>query len=125
MQCEFFWFGSMIRKEKPLRSEKHRRVIASMSCCMCGMDGYTQAAHANFGKGMGQKACDSLTFPLCHWCHQFLDQGGKLLKDDRRLLEISYVNSTRDLLIRRHQWPDAIEEAYQKAKKWGSHEITC
>jgi len=108
----------MIAKENPLRSVRHRRVIASLGCSMCGMEGFTQAAHVNYGKSIGQKACDSLTFPMCQWCHQFLDQSGKLSKVARRNLEASYVNRTRSLLIRRGMWPEFVEQAYQRAKKW-------
>lgn len=104
----------MIQKSNPIRSVKHRRLVASLPCCMCGMEGFTQAAHRNEGKGMSIKACDSQTFPLCVYCHAFIDQGGKLDKASRRALELSYVNKTRDLLIRRSQWPDEFETAYQK-----------
>lgn len=48
-----------------LRSEQHRRNVAALSCACCGRRGPNQAAHANITKGMGLKACDRLTFPLC------------------------------------------------------------
>lgn len=45
-----------------LRSEQHRRNVASLGCLITGKP--AQACHVNFGKGMGLKACDSLCFPL-------------------------------------------------------------
>ena len=44
-----------------IRSEYYRRYVAALPCIHCGLEGYSQAAHANnsiFGKGMGQKAHD-------------------------------------------------------------------
>ncbi|MFB6349455.1 hypothetical protein ACFBZI_08480 [Moraxella sp. ZJ142] len=51
--------------------------IRQMSCVGCGANPPSQAAHANwqaFGKGMGKKADDEFTIPLCHACHRKLDQ---------------------------------------------------
>ena len=54
-----------------LRSEPHRRFIASLGCCMCPAQPPTQAAHIRFNQtgGTGLKPCDSLTVPLCPSCH--------------------------------------------------------
>ena len=46
----------------------YRRAVASLCCVNCGLEGRSQAAHANgieYGKGMGRKADDSAIFPLC------------------------------------------------------------
>lgn len=54
-------------KQKKIRSEKHRRFIASLPCLKCGKSG-TQAAHVggmSEGKGIGVKVCDSRCVPLC------------------------------------------------------------
>lgn len=53
-------------KSKPVRSEPYRRLVASLGCAMCGVEGASQAAHPNAGKGLGIKASDLLCFPLCH-----------------------------------------------------------
>lgn len=48
-----------------------------MPCCNCGALPPNQAAHSNYGKhgkGMGIKASDAFTIPLCHKCHIKLDQ---------------------------------------------------
>lgn len=107
----------MIEKSRPLRSRKHLMDVASMPCIKCGIDGYTQAAHTNFGKGMGIKACDSQTFPLCVYCHTWLDQSGKLNKDERRNLERSYVIKTRQKMINSCKWMPVVEAAFQKIHK--------
>jgi hypothetical protein len=41
------------------------------------MSAPSQAAHSNFsehGKGVGIKADDNFTIPLCHNCHMWFDQ---------------------------------------------------
>lgn len=66
-----------------MRSEKYRRVVASLPCIECGLEGYSQAAHSNewsHGKGRGMKASDTALFPLCadrlgvQGCHSRFDQ---------------------------------------------------
>lgn len=52
-------------KERVVRSPKYLREVASLPCCNCGREGASQAAHTNRGKGMGIKAGDNFTFPLC------------------------------------------------------------
>lgn len=50
--------------------------IRALPCCQCLAPPPSQACHANwgeFGKGMGKKADDSYTIPLCHTCHKQLD----------------------------------------------------
>ena len=49
-------------------SESYRRLVATLPCVRCNRVGRSQAAHANtppFGKGLGLKAHDWATFPLC------------------------------------------------------------
>lgn len=51
--------------------------IRALPCVRCQAPPPSQACHANwgeFGKGMGIKADDEYTIPLCHACHQWLDQ---------------------------------------------------
>lgn len=98
-----------------LRSEQHRRNVATLGCACCGKSGSSQCAHANATKGAGMKACDSLTFPLCPDCHRQHDQGGIYTKAERWLREWEYCDATRAQLIRRNQWPAEVEQAYQIA----------
>ena len=67
-------------KEKPVRSPKYLRAVASLPCCNCDRDGASQASHINRGKGLALKASDNKTFPLCatvggqQGCHELYDQ---------------------------------------------------
>lgn len=50
--------------------------IRQLPCSSCFAPPPSQAAHANwgkYGKGMGIKADDEYTIPLCHQCHRWLD----------------------------------------------------
>lgn len=84
-------------KFKPFRSEAYRRYVSGKACFGCGIEGYSQCAHAN-GGGMGTKASDLDTFPLCatrpgHMgCHMQHDLMIDLDKATRRELEREYVN---------------------------------
>lgn len=98
-----------------LRSEQHRKNVAALGCLITGKP--AQACHVNFDKGMGLKVCDSLCFPLCPELHREHDQGGGMSRMERIKREWQYVDQTRALLIRRNQWPAAIEEHYQRAIK--------
>lgn len=53
-------------KKTIIRSEKHRRFIASLPCVVSLAQGETQVAHIRKcgGAGMGLKPCDSRCIPL-------------------------------------------------------------
>ena len=84
-------------KARIVRSESYRRFVASQPCFSCGVSGYSQCAHANAGKGLGMKTCDTRTFPLCgphgaHMgCHQMHNFCLDMTRDERRELEARYV----------------------------------
>lgn len=84
-------------KVKTWRSEPYRRFVASRACFSCGIEGYSQCAHANSGRGLGQKSGDENTFPLCavrpgHMgCHQMHDLLLDMSLEDRRAAEVRYV----------------------------------
>jgi len=88
-----------------LRSKPYLRWVASLPCIACGIEGFSQAAHANNGKGMALKTCDLQTFPLCapHFgrpgCHTEHDLCMGMSRDTRRELEAKYVNQTQSLAI--------------------------
>lgn len=90
-------------KAKPVRNEKYRRWVASLPCMACGIEGYSQAAHPNQGRGLGQKASDLDCFPLCctrpgHMGHHVEhDQLICMTLDDRRELEAKYIARMREL----------------------------
>lgn len=87
-----------------IRSEPYRRYVASLPCIHCGMEGYSQCAHANsgvFGKSMGMKAHDLFTFPLCAdapgrvGCHSQWDKGGLRPQDsDKAAMEATWAAIT-------------------------------
>ena len=87
----------MFPKATRLRSPAYLRFVASHPCFACGVEGFSQAAHANNGKGLALKVCDLQTFPLCapHWglpgCHLLLDQSVDMTRDERRETEARYV----------------------------------
>jgi hypothetical protein len=55
-------------KQPKVRSEKHRRFIASLPCWVTGREGGTQAAHIRVenNAGLGLKSGDDCCLPL-HW----------------------------------------------------------
>ncbi len=71
-------------KQETHRSQAWLKAVASLPCQQCGIEGQTQAAHRNMGKGMGVKVDDALTAALCQDCHREIDQGKDLSRDERR-----------------------------------------
>lgn len=91
----------MYAKQPTHRSEAWRRAVASLPCICCKREGMTQAAHPNHrGKGMGLKAHDCWTVPLCADCHREFDQGSKWSKQEKRDLMDGWIILTlADLAI--------------------------
>lgn len=93
-----------VPKDEPVRSEAYRRLVASLPCAECGIDGYSQAAHAEEGKGIGIKSCDLTCVPLCgprlstNGCHYAYGQGVLYPRETRRLLEKMNASETRSKL---------------------------
>lgn len=84
-------------KAAVIRSEPYRRYVSQQECFGCRVEGFTQVAHPNFGKGLAMKTCDSKAFPLCgpHWglpgCHYQLDNSIDMTRAQRRELEAKYT----------------------------------
>jgi hypothetical protein len=103
--------GQQAPKDKPVRSEAYRRLVAAMPCAICGIEGQSQAAHPNTGKGLGTKADDRLCFALCGprpgeaGCHARFDQSGYMTKDERRAFEKLAATLTQKLIVSRGLWP--------------------
>lgn len=101
-------------KDTPIRSQAYLRLVAKLPCKHCGICGHSQAAHANTGKGMGTKACDLQTFPLCadrpgqRGCHSFFDQGALFGKEARRLIEPAWVADTQRRIRAMGVWPPGL-----------------
>lgn len=106
----------MIPKTPPARAPKYLRWVATLPCASCGIQGYTQAAHPNFGRGLGQKASDLDAFPLCcvrpgHMgCHQMHDQLIDCTREQRRAMERVYTARTQKL-AREQGRPEFAEAA--------------
>jgi hypothetical protein len=71
-----------MQKQKPPRSEKHRRYVSKFLCCACTRGVLihngtvtSQAAHVDIKNesGMGLKAGDQYTVPLCREHHDEYD----------------------------------------------------
>ena len=87
----------VVEKETIHRSEPYRRWVAEQECFICGVRGWSQAAHENVGKAMQRKVCDSRIFPACGprygllGCHQQFDIGLEYTRDERRALGAELV----------------------------------
>ena len=90
-----------IVKDRPVRDEAYRRLVASLPCAHCKRPGPSQCAHADEGKGFSIKASDLETYPLCadapgrRGCHSLIGASGMFTRDQRRALESAYVAQTR------------------------------
>lgn len=106
--------GHPLPKDEPVRCEAYRRAVAQLPCVICGIYGYSQAAHANTGKGMGLKACDLTLFPACadrpgmRGCHAQLDQGALFPKAVRRELEPVWAADTQRRVRLAGLWPESL-----------------
>jgi len=91
----------MYHKATRVRSESYRRWVASLPCAICGVEGFSQAAHGNEGKGLALKVCDLQTFPACgpHWgmpgCHWQTDNSFQMTRDERRQIEAEAIAKTQ------------------------------
>ena len=102
-----------VEKESPLRSEAYRRAVASLPCIHCGIEGYSQHAHENAGKGKGLKVDDRCAMPLCctrpgiEGCHAAFDQY-RLLPGGREAHHAqgrAWAKQTRNQIQESGQWP--------------------
>lgn len=100
-----------VAKSEPLRNEAYRRAVASLPCVVCGVPGFSQAAHGSAGKGMAIKACDTTLFPACcdrpgvRGCHSQLDQGAMFRRAVRHELEPVWAADTQRQIAALGLWP--------------------
>lgn len=105
-------------KTPKTRSEPYRRYVASLPCYRCGLVGFSQAAHADEGKGMGLKTDDMTCYPLCSTsygdpgCHEFV--GRAMDRDTRRTYEKAGAAWTQFELIRMSQEDRKLRELLMK-----------
>jgi len=92
-------------KDRPVRSEDYRRLVAALPCFLCGIEGFSQAAHADEGKGLGMKSSDLTCWPACGTrpgktgCHFDVGTAGYMTRDERRTLEQNAAAHTRNILL--------------------------
>ena len=107
-----------VNKDAPLRSERYRRAVASLPCAYCGIEGYSQHAHENDGKGARLKVDDRRAMPLCcsrpgiEGCHVAFDQyrlvpGGR---DAHADLGRALAEQTRNRLNALGLWPAGVPQ---------------
>jgi hypothetical protein len=94
-------------KHQYVRSQKLLKLVAGLSCQLCGTESGIQAAHSNWGggKGRGIKADDNLVAALCQTCHYDIDQGAKWSKAERQQAWNIAHFKTVQLLVDTNQWP--------------------
>jgi len=108
--------AAQVAKAAPVRSEAYRRAVASLPCAYCGIEGYSQHAHENDGKGARLKVDDRRAMPLCcsrpgiEGCHVAFDQyrlvpGGR---DAHADLGRALAEQTRNRLNALGLWPAGV-----------------
>ena len=113
-------FRGSFPKSQPVRNEAYRRLVAALPCVICGIAGYSQAAHGSAGKGIGIKACDSTLFPACAprpgvaGCHAQLDQHALFTKTVRHQLEPAWAADTQRKIHAMGKWPKGIPYPHQQ-----------
>jgi hypothetical protein len=96
--------GARPKAPEPVSDEAYRRLVASLPCFECGIQGYSQAAHPNSGKGKGKKLSDRECFPMCcartgvKGCHQKFDEYEIVSAADMPDYELRAAAWTRDRL---------------------------
>ena len=99
-----------ITKDNPVRSQQYLRVVASLPCIACGIQGYSQAAHLP-PEAKGMKQSDLLTFPLCctrvgiPGCHQDYDQYRLFPRAAAMTVGRAWAADTRSKVQALGMWP--------------------
>ncbi|WP_218243234.1 hypothetical protein [Comamonas fluminis] len=116
--------GIVIEKDNAVESEPYRRLVAQLPCLWCGVEGYSQHAHLNYGKGLGMKTDDRTGFPLCcsrpgiEGCHVAYDQY-RLLESGGREAHREYGleagRFTREQILNAGLWPRRLPLWAQEA----------
>ena len=78
------------------RDDDLRRAVASLLCVRCGGH-LVQAANSNLpqhGKGKSLKASDAAIMALCTECHQDLDQGSGMTREERQAMTFECIAAT-------------------------------
>lgn len=98
-----------VPKSEPVRDRDYLRWVASLPCAHCQVEGYSQAAHGDEGKGMAIKSSDDTAYPACGprpmepGCHWLIGTSGTFTREERRALESQYGKQTRALWAERQK----------------------
>lgn len=106
-------------------SRAYRMAVASLPCAHCGIVGYSQHAHENYGKGAGLKVDDRRAMPLCctrpgeEGCHVKFDQyrllpGGR---EAHRAAGKQWSAQTRARIKEMGLWPANLPEWGEESEK--------
>lgn len=104
----------MFPKTNPVQSETYRRLVASLPCADCGIEGYSQCAHGPT-LGLGIKCSDLETFPLCctrpgqRGCHELYDRY-EWPAEQRAILGEKWAAETRATVKALGLWPKKLQE---------------
>lgn len=109
---------AILPKENAVYSEPYRRLVAAMPCIVCGIHGYSQAAHPP-PTAKGRKEDDRLTFALCtihpdasgqlvQGCHFEFDQMQMVPREDMRSVAGHWAAQTRQQILDAGQWPASV-----------------
>ena len=110
--------AAQVAKAAPVRSEAYRRLVASLPCIACGIQGYSQAAHLP-PEAKGMKQSDLLTFPLCctrvgiPGCHQDYDQYRLFPRDAAMAVGRAWAADTQRRIQAMGLWPENLQKPAQ------------
>lgn len=106
--------AAAVPKHTYVRSKKLLEACREIPCQHCGIaDGTVVAAHSNAlanGKGRSIKASDVFVASLCFKCHQEIDQGSYLTKDERVAIWTAAHERTVKELNRLGLWPANVPQ---------------
>ena len=100
-------------KENAVKHKGYLRLVASLPCIRCGIQGYSQAAHPP-PTGKGRKEDDRKCFPLCctrpdnPGCHFQFDQYQLFPREKAVRKAEEWGRDTRLLIIRAGMWPEKL-----------------
>lgn len=101
--------GEAEPKREYVRDKNLMKVYRLIACQHCGANNQTVCgAHSNWeihGKGGHIKADDNRCASLCGECHADLDQGSKLIEEERQRKWWNAHVKTINELVRRRLWP--------------------
>ena len=111
MDCQKNVKKMMYPKTEYVRSQKLLKQVASLRCQHCGNSEGVQASHSNWaehGKGRGIKASDIYTAALCQGCHERIDSGKDLTREQRKEMWLNAHRKTIETLVLNREWISSI-----------------